>query len=85
MVKHLKLKQCYIPLEDVDFAWELEDVRIAEHMWNVGVSIEDMAAHFKRDPDEVFLLIFDLARNEKIKSRPGGIFGSLDSRRMGRM
>jgi hypothetical protein len=62
-------------LEDCDFYWDEPELMGIVKMWEMGISVEEMAESFDRDPDEVILAVIHLARNNKIKQRKGGIFG----------
>lgn len=68
----------YTVLEDLDFTFDLKEVRKAESLWKLGVSIQGIATVLDRDCDEVALLIMDRARKNHIKRRPDGIFARRD-------
>jgi hypothetical protein len=55
---------------NLEFSGELLDVILEKH--NQGYSVEEIAEYTKRDPDEVVLALFDMARKDK-KVRPLGI------------
>ena len=67
-----KRNAIYIACEEMDFIWAESDLMMFRHLWNKGESILDIAAYFKRDPDEVGLLIIDQARQDLIKPRRDG-------------
>jgi len=63
----------YIACEEMNFHWSAAEVMRFRHFWNTGESVTDIAEHFKRDPDEVGLLIIDQAKKDLIKPRKGGV------------
>jgi len=66
----------YIALEDADFSWYPQDVEKVRRLWAEGKSVYQISKAFdNRDPDEVTLLIMDLARRQRISKRPGGAIG----------
>lgn len=68
----------YIALEagpDFSFQWPPAQVRKVIQMWEAGIPIDTMAKRLSRDPDEVAVLIIDLARREIIGNRIGGVWG----------
>lgn len=68
--------ELYIALEKLDFSWyrlEVEHVRL---LWEEGLHLADIAREVVRDPDEVTVLLMDLARRGKIEQREGGAYGS---------
>lgn len=75
-------RKLYIALEEVDYNWCVDEVKIFEKMWNAGVSLEDISAYFDRDPVEIVLLIIDRAGQGKIKPRPEGLGGDYESIRL---
>ena len=56
----------YIVNEDINHYFDSHDVREIVRKWNDGEQLETIAKQFNRDPDEVFLLLFDQARKGKI-------------------
>lgn len=74
----LKLRpkeELYIACEDLDLSFFKREVMETIRMWHEGWHIADIAATLKRDPDEVAILLIDLARQERIGPRRGGVFG----------
>jgi hypothetical protein len=65
----------YIACEDMDFAWDMTDVLDVIAMWQHGKPLQDMAEYLGRDPDEVAILLIDLARQGRITPREGGVMG----------
>lgn len=63
-------KQIYLALEELDFVWCIEEVEKVVHLWADGMNLWEIANEMKRDPDEVAVLIMDLARKNRIVSRP---------------
>lgn len=59
-------------LDDVERAFTGGLLRKIEKLWEEGESLEFIAEKFHRDPDEIFLALFDLARKGKI-TRPFGV------------
>ncbi len=60
---------------DFSFQWPPAQVRKVIQMWEAGIPIDTMAKRLSRDPDEVAVLIIDLARREIIGNRIGGVWG----------
>lgn len=69
------LKNRVIVLEDANFIWEEKELREMVKLWKKGYSIEYMAEHYERDPDDVLLALIHLAKEDRIKPRKGGGFG----------
>lgn len=65
-----------IALEDVNFLWNIRDVKQVEHWWNNGESIWSIGKKLNRDPDEVAILLMDMIRRNLISYREGGAWGS---------
>jgi hypothetical protein len=61
--------------EGLDFWWDEPELNVIVKMWKGGLSINQMADRFERDPDEVLLAIIHLAREDLIMTRTGGGFG----------
>lgn len=68
-------KNRVIVLEGLDFFWDEPELEDMAQKWDQGVGLIEIAEYFKRDPDEVFLALFHLGRQEKIGRREGGILG----------
>ncbi len=68
--------QMVIALEELNFLWNIREVKRVEKWWEDGMSIWDMGRELGRDPDEVAILIMDLMRNGIIKYRKGGALGN---------
>lgn len=69
--KAIKQRQkIYLALEDLNFVWCESEVSGVIQLWEDGLNIWDIAAEMERDPDEVTILIMDLARKERITPRP---------------
>jgi hypothetical protein len=63
-------KNRVIVLEEMNFVWDEPELEEMAQMWESGSSVFQIAKHFNgRDPDEVFLALFHLARQEKITDR----------------
>ncbi|ARK28763.1 hypothetical protein [Halalkalibacter krulwichiae] len=68
-------RNIYIPLDDIDWIWDEDELEAFRHMWAAGRSIEQIAKYFKRkDIDEIVVVVLDQARKDKIKPREGGVF-----------
>lgn len=67
-------QKIYIACEEVDMIWSEKDVEHFRNMWKEGKTILQIADFFKRDPDEIGLLIIDQSRKGLIKNEkePGG-------------
>lgn len=59
----------YIPLEDMNFIWKVEQVNKVIECYNLGMNIRQIAKTVKRPNDECAVLIMDLGRKEVIKWR----------------
>lgn len=71
----------YVALEagpPFNFRWELAQVREIIRLWDVGVPICDIADQTDRDPDEVAVLIVDLAVIAYMAAK--GFFDELERR-----
>ncbi|MCS1351176.1 helix-turn-helix domain-containing protein [Mechercharimyces sp. CAU 1602] len=66
----------YVALEDLDFVWDEAEVPQVVEMWRDGQSLHDIAKTLDRDPDEVTLLVMDLARQGRISRRKRGARGA---------
>ncbi len=66
----------YIALMDMDLSWYADEVSRIIELWNAGAPLEHMAKEMARDPDEVGILLLDLARGKRIENREGGVFGN---------
>ncbi|MFF2449338.1 hypothetical protein ACFVSW_20050 [Neobacillus sp. NPDC058068] len=63
-------KKRVIACEDLDFVWDEPELDEMANMWESGTSVMSISKHFKaRDPDEVFIALFHLAREDKISDR----------------
>lgn len=74
LLKHQR-QNIYVACENFDFVWDERDVVEFDRMWNEGLSLYDIAKVFKRDPDEVAILVMDRAKQGFIKRRKGGVQG----------
>lgn len=55
--------------EDLEPAFEQDEIDIIAEKWNQGFSFEEIAEEHMRDPDEIFLAIFHQAREGKISRK----------------
>lgn len=63
-----KRRNLNLVLEELDFTWDEWELRELARMNDEGASIQEMNEVFEReDPDEVFLALFHLARQGRIK------------------
>lgn len=62
-------QKIYIACEEVNMIWSENEVSDFQKLWKEGRSIQQIAAHFKRDPDEIGLLVIDQARKGHIKTQ----------------
>lgn len=60
--KKRKRRKIVVILDDLDFIWDEPELFKLAKMNNEGMSILEMAEAFERDPDEIFLALFHLAR-----------------------
>jgi hypothetical protein len=65
----------YEACADLHRNWYPDEITRFIKMWNAGHCITKIAAEFKRDVDEVALLIIDRKRKGRIEDRPGGAYG----------
>jgi len=65
----LRPKELYIACDGMDFSWYPGEVELICQMYVEGKRLADMSERVNRDPDEVAILIMDLARNGRIKPR----------------
>lgn len=65
-----KRQKIYLALEELNFVWCEAEVSQVIDLWEQGLNIWDISKAMKRDPDEVTILIMDLARKERITPRP---------------
>ncbi len=68
-------EELYIACADWDFSWTKAEIQEVIQDWGQGVHISDIAKRIHRDADEVAILIMDLVRQKRIKTRKGGAFG----------
>lgn len=61
--------------EQWDFSWLAHEINSVIGAWNSGESIQSIAESVDRPVEEVFLLLLDLASQDKITSRKNGIYG----------
>lgn len=52
--------------EELEPAFERDELEIIADKWNNGFGFKKIAEEHERDPDEIFLAIFHLAREGKI-------------------
>lgn len=69
-------RNTYIALEELNHNWDLKDVHEFQRLWDSGISIIELSAHFGRSQEELGVLILDRALKDKIKPRKGGLFGN---------
>jgi glycosyltransferase involved in cell wall biosynthesis len=69
-------KKRVIVCEDLDFVWDEPELLKMARMWERSASVETIANHFKRDPDEVLIALLHLAREDQIKARKLGLKGA---------
>ena len=62
-------QKIYIALEEMNFVWCWSEVEEFIQMWDDGTPFLEIAEHFGRDSDELALLLMDLARKGRVKSR----------------
>jgi hypothetical protein len=68
-------RSIYTALEDLDFLLDLKEVEEIDFLWSEGRSIVDISKYYKRNQNEVFVLLLDRAIKGRIDGRSGGIFG----------
>lgn len=55
--------------EDLEPAFEQDEINVIAEKWNKGFSFEEIAEEHMRDPDEIFLAVFHQAREGKISRK----------------
>lgn len=68
-------EEIYIALEGIDLSWLVGDLEQVRKWWAEGLTINEMADRLERNPDDVLVLIIDLASLGKIKLRKNGLLG----------
>ena len=67
------------PLHIVGHNWQLQwyqsEIERVIKLWNAGYSLPVIARRLESEPLFIFLLLVDLAERNKIKRRPGFIWG----------
>ncbi|PEO37548.1 helix-turn-helix domain containing protein [Bacillus wiedmannii] len=66
-------RNLYIALEELDMFWDEDDVLRVKNTWKNNESVFAIGEKLQRDPDEVALLIMDLARKGAIGKRALGL------------
>ncbi|WP_257153254.1 helix-turn-helix domain-containing protein [Bacillus toyonensis] len=66
-------RNLYIALEELDMLWDEDEVWQVNEAWNNNESVFEIGEKMQRDPDEVALLIMDLARKGAIGKRALGL------------
>ncbi|HJV46616.1 MAG TPA: helix-turn-helix domain containing protein [Bacillota bacterium] len=74
---HLKKSRnkVYVALEELNFVWDEVEIDQVKKLWRQGTPIDEIAEVMDRDIDEIGILIIDQCRKNKIKQRPGGLWG----------
>ncbi len=67
----------YIACDDLEFAWDKQEVKKVRGEWRKGTDISEIAKIVDREIDEVFLLLLDQARSGYIEPRKNGILGGI--------
>jgi len=65
----------YIVGEEWKYSWRPEEVEIVIDLYNRGYGLTIIARRVKSAPRDTFLLLMDLAEQERIKNRPGYLWG----------
>ncbi|MBG9629297.1 hypothetical protein ABB10_19085 [Bacillus thuringiensis] len=66
-------RNLYIALEELDMLWDEDEVVQVKEAWSNNESVFAIGEKMQRDPDEVALLIMDLARKGAIGKRALGL------------
>lgn len=74
---HMKDKshKVYIACETLDFKWDEREIPAIENMWKSGMGVDFIADTYKTQPEEVAVLLMDLAMKNRIKPRRTGVWG----------
>jgi hypothetical protein len=70
-----KRQKVYVAHEEVDFIWDIADVKEIEQYWDEEKSILEISENQNRKPLEVFLLVLDRLEKGCINPRKGGVWG----------
>jgi len=65
--------------EDYNFRWDKAELDELADLWSQGMSIPDIAAHFKRPQPEIVFAVVQLAEWRRLKPRKGGLMGWRDA------
>ena len=66
-------------LEDYRFEYDQSELDKAEELWIKGWDYRDIAEMLEIEELEAFLILAHLDTKDRIKKRPGAIFGSVDN------
>ncbi|MGE6593019.1 helix-turn-helix domain-containing protein [Bacillus mycoides] len=66
-------RNLYIALEELDMFWDEDEVSRVKGAWKKNESVFAIGEKLQRNPDEVALLIMDLARKGVIGKRARGL------------
>lgn len=72
----LEYDKTVIILDELKFDWKESALEVVVELWNKGMTAKEVASYFRITFDEAFLVLFHLARTDKIKQRPGGLMDS---------
>jgi hypothetical protein len=75
--QHVARKNIYIALEELNFIWDEHRLEDFIYLWDEGQPLINISKYFKRDVDEVLVLVIDLARKGRITPRKGGLMGCM--------
>lgn len=62
----------YLACEELDFVWDIRDISQVIQLWNSGNHIYEIAEEVQRETDEVAILLIDLRRKGKVRTRESG-------------
>ena len=74
--KAIPKDKIHIPLIDLDFRFQPEEVERVEEMWKEGYDIRVISKELNREGDEIMVLLLDLARKDRIVKRENSVWGT---------
>lgn len=69
------LQELYIAFDGYDLSFYPSEVEQVGLMWRRGVGIDTIAEQLVREQEEIAILIMDLALQDLVGARPGGMCG----------
>ena len=73
--RFIQQEDVYIAMSEHNFLWLRHEVTEVAQLWRAGEHIADIAGRYGRPQEEVAILIMDLAAQDKVSERAGGVMG----------